>query len=296
MSVSLLKRFAWAFILLISGVFIVYLVNAAYNDYIQNKLNSTQTAEIILPELVLIPAGSFTMGEQESTFINSLREDEKKYFGLPNKTIEFTQSFYMTRHEITREQYTSYVQAKNLKHQIENISTNDLNHDRKQPAVEVNWRMAMSYATWLGEQKQLNCRLPTEAEWEYAAKSGQKTAYPWGHEIGTNNANCNNCGSQWDNLKAAPVGQFRANTFGLYDTSGNVWEWTCSKWQDQFNGQEQQCAPMTDFSTRVVRGGSWAYDAKYIRTSTRGEFDASVRYNGFGFRIMCAAFVNDNYN
>ncbi len=65
-----------------------------------------------------------------------------------------------------------------------------------------------------------------------------------------------------------------ANLFELYDTSDNVWEWTGSKWKDQFDGQEQQCARLEDFSTKTVRGGSWAYGPKYIRSSTRGELNA----------------------
>ncbi len=289
---SLLSRFFFASILIILGIVIVRLVNSTYNKYIQQEKISTQPIEIILPKLVLIPPGSFDMGEPDAIFIKSLREDEKKYFGVPNKHIRFDQPFYMTQYEITHEQLTSYIQTQNLKNQsidkYISMPEPDINRDGKQPAVEVNWRTAMTYAAWLGEQKQLNCRLPTEAEWEYAARARTKTAYPWGDQVGINNANCNTCGSQWDNLKAAPIGQFKANQFGLYDTSGNVWEWTCSKWQDQFVGQEQQCARLEDFSTKAVRGGSWAYDPKYIRTSTRGEFNASISYNGFGFRVMCA--------
>jgi len=161
------------------------------------------------------------------------------------------------------------------------------NKDRKHPAVEVNCRTAMTYAAWLGEQKQLNYRPPTEAEREYAARAGSTTAYPWGDQVGINNTNHNTCGSQWDNLKAAPNGEFKVNQFGLYYTSGNIWEWTCSKWQDQFDGQAQQCARLKDFSTKSVRVGPWAYDPKYIHSSIRGEFDASIRYNGFSFRVMC---------
>jgi formylglycine-generating enzyme required for sulfatase activity len=84
------------------------------------------------------------------------------------------------------------------------------------------WYDAAAYTEWLAEQTGKRYRLPSEAEWEYAARAGTETAYWWGNDIGANRANCNGCGSQWDNQETAPVGSFDPNPFGLYDTSGNV--------------------------------------------------------------------------
>jgi formylglycine-generating enzyme required for sulfatase activity len=79
-------------------------------------------------------------------------------------------------------------------------------------------------------------RLLTEAEWEYAARAGTTTAYYWGDEIGKGNANCDGCGSKWDNQQTSPVGSFSANQFGLYDMAGNVWEWVQDCYHDDYNG------------------------------------------------------------
>lgn len=291
-----LRRFLWISVILILAIMSAPFVKSIYDKIIWNKktfgITSMQPGEIILPELVLIPAGSFDIGEQDIAFIENLKAEEKKYFGIPGKHVEIARPFYISKYEITNEQFGSYMRAQKFRNQSEKNSkippVGEKHAAGKLPAVEINWHRAMAYASWLGEQNQLGCRLPTEAEWEYAARAGLKTAYPWGDEIGINNANCSTCGSQWDGHQAAPVGQFKANFYGLYDTSGNVWEWTCSAWHDHYEGQENQCASVNEFgSSRTVRGGSWAYDPQYIRSAVRGEFDAGIRYSGFGFRVMC---------
>lgn len=266
--------------------------NEAHSDFIAAQ-SGDPFEQKPLPELVLIPAGSFDMGEQDAAFVKTLKADEKKYFGVPGKRIQLSEPFYLSKTEITNEQFASYVQAQQFGNQAEQkiINFSRSKDNGHFPVAEISWRGAMAYAAWLGEQTHRSCRLPTEAEWEYAARSRMNTAYPWGDAVGVNNANCAGCGSQWDNKQAAPVGQFQANSFGLYDMSGNVWEWTCSVWRDQYEGQEQQCASMNNFDARAVRGGSWGYGPKYIRTTVRGEFEPDIRYNGFGFRVMCSSSV-----
>lgn len=293
----LLRKFLWISVIAILAIMSVPVVKSVYDKIIHNDMTSgipsMRPGEIILPELVLIPSGSFEMGEQDAAFIENLEPEEKKYFGIPGKLVVIAQPFYISKYEITNEQFDSYIRAQKFRNPSDkNSNTPPADKEKstgKLPAVEINWYRAMAYATWLGEQNQLSCRLPTEAEWEYAARAGLKTAYPWGDDVGINNANCSTCGSRWDGHQAAPVGQFKPNLYGLYDTSGNVWEWTCSAWHDRYDGQEQQCASVDEFgSSRAVRGGSWAYDSQYIRSSVRGEFDAGIRYSGFGFRVVCA--------
>lgn len=297
----LLRKF-----LLVTTVAILVIISfpfgkSVYDQFFQNDAHSVAkkaqsdglSRPMLLPEFVLIPAGSFDMGEQEADFIKNLDAGEKKYFGIPGKRVRINEPFYLSKTEITNEQFASYVQAQQLNGQLrENaVTVSQSNNEESYPVVEVSWRRAMAYAAWLGKQTQRSCRLPTEAEWEYAARGGRNTAYPWGDVVGINKANCDGCGNQASRRQALPVGQFQANAYGLFDMSGNVWEWTCSLWGDQYDGQEQQCADMEDFNARVVRGGSWGYSPKYVRSAARGEFDPDIRYNGFGFRVMCSSSV-----
>ncbi|MGK0516065.1 MAG: sulfatase activating formylglycine-generating enzyme, partial [Gammaproteobacteria bacterium] len=114
-------------------------------------------------------------------------------------------------------------------------------------------------------------RLPNEVEWEYAARAGTETEYPWGNEIGKNLANCGWCGSEWSNRRASPVGSFSPNAFGLYDTVGNVWEWT-----DKESGE----------SDVAVRGGAWNFAPSLARASTRLILAPDFRSNYIGFRLV----------
>ena len=248
-----------------------------------------------LPELAQIPAGSFNIGEQEKTFIEAL-DDEKEYFGVPSKSIRISKPFYLGKTEITYEQYDYFIWQQQ-RNSIKDKNGKNLEYPTiakggrgNQPVVYVDWHQAGSYARWLGEQIGQNCRLPTEAEWEYAAQAGKNTAYPWGDDIGANNANCNDCLSQWDGNQAAPVGIFKANAYGLYDMPGNVWEWTCSNWRKQFDGSEQQCSDdTTDLQPRVLRSGSWEDHPDYLRVSSRNFTLPDKRADVIGFRVLCSS-------
>ena len=188
-----------------------------------------------------------------------------------------------SRHQIAYEQFDSYVQEQqNDGHEVAKPTTAYGRHD-KQPVVNVTWLEAVSYSHWLGKQTNNQCRLPTEAEWEYATCAETEKPYPWGENIGVNNASCDGCESQFDYDIAAPVESFNKNKFDLYDMSGNVWEWTCSSWRKQFDGSEQQCNNNTkDTHPRVLRGGSFTI----IQTS------CAVRCAIFVFRVIpiCQSF------
>ena len=243
----------------------------------------------ILPTLTAIPSGSFNMGEQDAAFIASLGEAEK-HFGVPGKSVSIEQPFYLNTTEITYEQYDYYVwQQHRVGNKVEFPNTAKGGRGDR-PVVNVNWFDAMTYARWLGEQTGKQCRLPTEAEWEYAARAGTTSAYHWGDEPGSNNANCDGCGSSWDKQEAAPVGSFSANKYGLHDMSGNVWEWTCSNWRERFDGSEQQCNNHdADSQFRVLRGGSWYGDPDGVRASVRDDNHPDARYSNIGFRVLCSS-------
>jgi formylglycine-generating enzyme required for sulfatase activity len=237
-----------------------------------------------------IPPGAFNMGEQDAAFIAGLGEYEK-HFGVPAQSVSIKQPFYLSQTEITYEQYDYYVWQQHRAGNTAIAFPNTAKGGRgDRPVVNVNWFEAKAYSAWLSTQTDMQCRLPTEGEWEYAARAGTTTAYHWGDESGSNNANCADCGSLWDNQEAAPVASFSANSHGLYDMSGNIWEWTCSNWREQFDGSEQHCNnDMVDAQHRVVRGGSWNDLPAYVRSSVRYNAPPSLRYYDIGFRVLCSS-------
>jgi formylglycine-generating enzyme required for sulfatase activity len=134
-------------------------------------------------------------------------------------------------------------------------------------------------------------RLLSEAEYEYAARAGTTTAYPWGDDVnpnGTAMANCKVCGSKWDGQQTAPVGSFAPNRFGLFDMTGNVFEWTQDCWRESYNGAPTDgSARITDGNckSRVVRGGSWYFSPDLLRSAYRYASPDDNRSNVLGFRL-----------
>jgi formylglycine-generating enzyme required for sulfatase activity len=132
-------------------------------------------------------------------------------------------------------------------------------------------------------------RLLSEAEYEYATRAGTTTVYPWGNDIGTQNANCESCGSKWDNTKTAPVGSFAANGFGLYDMVGNVWEWVEDCDHANYDGAPtdgRAWISSGDCKSRIVRGGSWSSDPINLRSAYRLLNRPTDLHDGdLGFRV-----------
>ena len=155
------------------------------------------------------------------------------------------------------------------------------------PVIYVSWEDARSYARWLSEQTGKSYRLPSESEWEYAARAGTITAYWWGNEIGSGHANCNGCGSQWDNTKTSPVGSFKANAFGLHDMLGNIWEWTQDCSHDDYKDAPDDGSPweVSNCGLRVLRGGSWYTKLEYLRSANRDRSYPDFRTDNIGFRL-----------
>jgi formylglycine-generating enzyme required for sulfatase activity len=222
----------------------------------------------IEPEMVLIPAGTFSMGSETGY------SDEKPVHAWKMG------EFYMSKYETTFEEYDAFASATGRS------KPSDEGWGRgKRPVINVSWQDAVAYAEWLSGKTGKVYRLPTEAEWEYAARAGSTTKYWWGDNIGSNKANCRECGSQWYNKQTAPVGSFSPNGFGLYDTVGNVWEWTCSDKGDYTDKKEIVCNQSVT-GRRVVRGGSWDNEAYDVRSAFRGFDDATNRGSMLGFRLI----------
>ena len=160
----------------------------------------------------------------------------------------------------------------------------------QRPVINVSWDDVTAYVAWLAKKTGKPYRLLTEAEYEYAARAGKTTAYPWGDDIKLNGqamASCKGCGSQWDNKQTAPVGSFAANGFGLYDMVGNVWAWTEDCFHDSYDGAPTDGSAWTsrDCSLRVLRGGSWFDDPQNLRSAIRGRSTSDDREDNIGFRV-----------
>lgn len=223
--------------------------------------------------MVVIPAGSFLMGSPAGEGA----DDEH-----PQHRVTLAEPFALGKYEVTFEEYERFASAKARKH------PEDRGWGRgRRPVINVSWKDARDYAAWLSEQTGKRYRLPTEAEWEYAARAGSQTAYWWGQAIGKGNANCDGCGSQWDDKQTAPVGSFKPNPWGLYDTAGNVWEWEQDCYHDSYQGAPEDGSAWEEAGCprRVIRGGSWSYPPGLVRSAGRRGVGPGYRGRGLGVRL-----------
>ena len=130
--------------------------------------------------------------------------------------------------------------------------------------------------------------MPSEAEWEYAARAGSTTRYSWGQDIGRNRANCDGCGSRWDGDETAPAGSFAPNGWGLHDMHGNVWEWVEDCWHQNYVRAPRDGSAWTsggDCGGRVLRGGSWFDPPASLRSATRAGVAGNRVADAIGFRV-----------
>jgi formylglycine-generating enzyme required for sulfatase activity len=245
-----------------------------------------------LPAFVDVKPGSFQMGEHDDEFRKKYAQEYRKLWGAPRQSVKVAKGFRLGVTEVTFDQLDYYVWAQPRASKQKAPSAPNSGHGNR-PVVNVSWHEASAYAAWLGRRRGEKCRLPTEAEWEYAARAGSATAYPWGEEVDEKHphASCKGCGGEWGKgEQSAPVGTFPANKFGLHDMSGNAWEWTCSAFQNEFDGSEQTCVTKEgDSSTRVLRGGSWGNFADGVRSSARLALFPDDRYVNIGFRVLCSS-------
>jgi formylglycine-generating enzyme required for sulfatase activity len=234
------------------------------------------------PEMIVVPAGEFMMGSPTTEqYRDSESEDDGN--GRPLK-VTIPKPIAIAKTDVTFADWDACVSVG----ACSKDAGNDSGWGRdKQPAIFVSWDDAKAYVTWLSMMTGKTYRLLTEAEWEYAARAGTTTAYYWGDEIGKENANCVGCGSQWDGRQTSPVGSFKPNAFGLYDMAGNVWQWVEDCWHVTYRGAPTDSSAWTsgDCSIRGVRGGSWNYDAGYVRSASRSWNSVPGRGNLVGFRV-----------
>jgi formylglycine-generating enzyme required for sulfatase activity/CRP-like cAMP-binding protein/chromosome segregation ATPase len=225
------------------------------------------------PEMVYVAGGVLRMGSA----ISQLVSEEQPVHDVRLR------SFSIGRYEVTFREYARFAAATGRG------LPDDLGWGQgPRPVINVSWNDARAYTDWLSEQTGQRYRLPSEAEWEYAAAAGTDTPYWWGFDLGSGNANCFNCGSEWDGATTAPVGRFAANPFGLHNTAGNVMEWVEDCYHGSYEGaptdgsswQEPGCRE------RVVRGGAFNKPGVSLRVTRRGRHQVDTRLLVVGFRVV----------
>ena len=248
------------------------------------------------PKLVQLPAGEFQMGSQSSEANH--QPDES-----PLHPVRFTKPFAISAYEVTFEEWDACVKDKGCSQ-----SPSDEGWGRgRNPVINVSWEdVTTQYLPWLSKKTGHAYRLPTEAEWEYAARAAatgdNQAAFAFGNDSNTlcaygNGADATlqqaNGGGEGlscsdGHAQTAAVGSFKPNAFGLYDTHGNVWEWVEDCWNDSYDGAAPDGTARTtgDCSTRVLRGGSWNSDFANLRTAARGWNRSGGRKDSIGFRVV----------
>jgi formylglycine-generating enzyme required for sulfatase activity len=219
------------------------------------------------PQMVVVPAGSFDMGD-----LNRGGDPDEN----PVHSVTIPRPFAVGVYEVTQAEWRSVMGS----------NPSRFKGDRN-PVEKVSWKDAKDFLRRLSAKTGKEYRLLSEAEFEYVARAGSRTKYPWGNGIGSNRANCDGCGSSWDNSKTAPVGSFKANAFGLYDTAGNLWEWTEDCWNAYYSGAPSNGAAWTagECRNRVLRGGSWFNNPGDLRSAVRYRSPTTKRYSLNGFRV-----------
>jgi formylglycine-generating enzyme required for sulfatase activity len=231
------------------------------------------------PEMVRIPAGSFRMGSAQSEIGRQLDEGPLHWLRVP--------AFAIGKYAVTFDEWDSCVRAGAC---TKHPDDNGWGRGRR-PVINVSWDDAQQYVRWLSRKTDKNFRLPSEAEWEYAARAGTTTAYYWGPAIGSGYADCDGCGSKWDNSKTASVGSFAPNPWGLYDMLGNVEQMTQDCWHENYPGApiDGSAWMAGDCKQRVIRGGSWGDDPRNVRAAHRNRGSATEANRTLGFRVAMTA-------
>ncbi len=218
------------------------------------------------PAMVVIPAGRFLMGSPKDEW--GRRSDERQH----RVTIE--RPFALSQYPVTFAEFDCFTAATGR----EAAQDNGWGRQRR-PVIHVNWEEALAYADWLSAQTDRRYRLPTEAEWECAARAGSVMPFYSGDFIKQSQAN-------YERNKTSAVGQFPANTWSLHDMHGNVWEWTGSVYDEFYGGLEQQAAgALAAAEARVLRGGSWRNSPASLRSAFRAWLRPQVRNSDSGFRV-----------
>jgi formylglycine-generating enzyme required for sulfatase activity len=260
------------------------------------------------PKMVGIPGGTFLMGSPPKE--NGRFDSEGPQHSVALK------AFALGKYPVTSDDFLAFLKATGYRplpcNKMLNMGWQSPGHGKayspyngdqpRWPAICLGWDDAEAYIAWLNAKVRLArpamaarptgpYRLPTEAEWEYAARAGTTTARWWGDALGRARANCNGCGSEWDNRLLASVDSFAANPFGLYGMLGNAWEWTADCWHPNYKGAPEGGSAWEEKGCRkhVIRGGSWHNLPVFVRSAARSGSEPGDEQSDYssltGFRV-----------
>jgi formylglycine-generating enzyme required for sulfatase activity len=271
-----LVQFAWALNFAFAALAVIGVGSEARAQAYANGQVFRDCAAVC-PEMVVVPSGSFLMGSPAG-----VGDDDER----PQRTVTFARPFAVGRFEVTFAEWDACVAEDGCPRA--DTPTEGPGHDEgwgrgRRPAINVSWQDASLYVLWLSSKTGQRYRLLSEAEWEYAARAGTRSAYGWGRNtITEDEANFNN---QFG--RTVPVGGYPANGFGLHDMHGNVWEWVRDCGNDTYSGAPVDGTAWTqgNCSRRVLRGGSWLDSSVYLRSAFRVRDVPGNRYNSLGFRV-----------
>ena len=228
-------------------------------------------ASVREPETVALRSGNFAMGSSS---------DDPSEQPVHQVTIR---PFWIGKFPVTVQEWNACFAAKACG--FEATGRDDA------PVTNVSWSDAKQFVAWLSEATRKAYRLPSEAEWEFAARGGTQTRYWWGDQLQSGMANCRDCASVASVGEAGKVGSFMPNSFGLYDMGGSIDQWVEDCWHKNYQGAPADGSAWTDneCALHVLRSGSWKNDARYIRPANRDNYDTNVRYPTHGFRVALSS-------
>ncbi|MBD3184083.1 SUMF1/EgtB/PvdO family nonheme iron enzyme [Candidatus Poribacteria bacterium] len=250
--------------------FFIIITNA--NVPVFNTKVDSVTPKVVRDDspMVLIPAGEFQMGSESGG------DDEKPVH------IVYLDDFYIDKYEVTNARYKKFLDETD--HREPGYWKDPNYNSPDHPVVGISWEDARAFCKWAGK------RLPTEAEWEKAARGGLVgKKYPWGDEIDHDKANYYGTGGKDKWEYTSPVGSFPPNEYGLFDMAGNVWEWCADVYDSKYYSVSEKKNPKGPESGvfRVLRGGGWIpNDVEHLRVSYRGALKQTQSHCGFGFRCV----------
>jgi len=238
---------------------------------LQDGATKTITAGGTSIEVVFVSAGTFSMGDRDLISVfQDLWDETPNGWGEVERQVILTQGFWISKYPITQAQYQA----------VMGTNPSFFSGRPNNPVESVNWFDAVAFSESVGG------RLPTEAEWEFAARGGNRSQ----GFIYSGSNNLSEVGWFWENSdwETKPVGQKLPNELGIYDMSGNVWEWTSDWWSNFGTASVTSPTGPNTGSDRVIRGGGWDYDAEICRVAIRGIDFPDLRWLNYGFRVAFA--------